>query len=478
LQPYHDITEPAVAKVLAHPLRSRILAALEGRSASPTALADELDAPIGVVAYHVRRLHKLGFLELVDRVQRRGAIEHLYAARSRPLISDDSWASLPTVVKEATINSALRQIGSYVTAAAAVGGFDDPETHLTRSPVTVDEQGWHELARRLEALTEEVRQIEADSRQRLARTDHHREQEATVVMMLFHSPPAGGPAIVTGGHRAEEPVSAATSAGYGGPNGGSGPRIEREARQGRAGAQPGESGSPFVAQTLAAHRAYWQDGLTLREVAPLLGVTAERVRQRFRAAGLPTRSPAEARRIRLRLRPLESSSRERRARAALEDAFAEHGNRSFSRTAYEMMRRRNHREWPTSETVIKALGGDGWAGALAAVGLDKAERVDAVARASRWPRIRELSARGLTASEIAAKLGPDSGASEGEISRAVRRARICELWAGGLTASQIADDLGLNTGVVNAEIARMRDDGEDLPLRRPGKRRNGGDPEH
>ena len=65
---YQDITDPSLAKALAHPLRTRILAALEDRTASPSELADELDAPLGIVSYHVRRLTALGFLKLVKRV--------------------------------------------------------------------------------------------------------------------------------------------------------------------------------------------------------------------------------------------------------------------------------------------------------------------------------------------------------------------------------------------------------------------------
>jgi DNA-binding transcriptional ArsR family regulator len=471
LQPYHDITQPAVAKVLAHPLRSRILAALEGRSNSPSGLADELDAPIGVVAYHVRRLHQLGFLQLVERLQKRGAIEHYYTARGHPRITDGAWAAVPSIVKQAAIGAALSQVSSYVNAAAVAGGFDAAETHITRSPVTVDQKGWEEIARKLEALTEEVRRIEADSERRLSMSDHQGEQEATVVMMLFHSPPSGSPARVSpDAHERDR-------AGLVHPSGDSVDAIFRgsavEAQVPTVRRIRSESSSPFMAQTLAAHRAYWHDGLTLREVAPLLGVTPERVRQRFRAAGLPTRSPAEARRLRLQLHPVENASRERRARAALESAFAENGNRSFTRTDYQTMRRRKHRDWPTAETVVKALGDGGWTRALAAVGLEKAERRDAVARAARWPAIRDLAAQGLSAHEIEEKLGPGSGVSSAEICKAVRRARICELWARRLTASQIADELELNTGVINAEISRMRDDGEQLPLRRSGKARAG-----
>lgn len=188
MKPYHDITDPSLAKALAHPLRTRILAALEGRTASPSELAGELDAPLGVVSYHVRRLVTLGFLKLVKREPRRGAVEHYYTATSRPRITNAAWGQLPTIVKHASIKAAVDQIGAYVAAGAAEGGFDAADAHITRSPVTVDSQGWHALARELDNLLERITKIEAASRKRLARADHEGEQQATVVLMLFNSP--------------------------------------------------------------------------------------------------------------------------------------------------------------------------------------------------------------------------------------------------------------------------------------------------
>jgi DNA-binding transcriptional ArsR family regulator len=192
MKPYRDITDPTVAKALAHPLRTRILGSLEGRTASPSELALELDAPLGVVSYHVRRLTVLGFVKLVRRVPRRGAVEHYYTAISRPRITDQAWASVPALVKQATIGAVLDQVGASVGAAAAVGGFDAAEAHLIRTPMRVDERAWRELAGELDGLTERVARIEAESTKRLAGADGDGgpAREATVVLMLFESPPA------------------------------------------------------------------------------------------------------------------------------------------------------------------------------------------------------------------------------------------------------------------------------------------------
>jgi DNA-binding transcriptional ArsR family regulator len=187
---YQDITNPSLAKALAHPLRTRILAALEDRTASPSQLADELGAPLGVVSYHVRRLAALRFLKLVKRVPRRGAVEHYYTAVAAPRITNSAWGATPTIVKQATVAAALEEIGTHVSAAASGGGFEQAESHISRNPVLVDQKGWKALARELDALMPRIQKIQAESQKRLAGAAGEREQSATIVLMLFNSPAA------------------------------------------------------------------------------------------------------------------------------------------------------------------------------------------------------------------------------------------------------------------------------------------------
>lgn len=67
-------------KAVAHPVRVRILAHLhEHGPASPNELAPIFFVTLGTMSYHVRRLQQLGFVELVRKTPRRGAIEHHYA---------------------------------------------------------------------------------------------------------------------------------------------------------------------------------------------------------------------------------------------------------------------------------------------------------------------------------------------------------------------------------------------------------------
>jgi DNA-binding transcriptional ArsR family regulator len=77
------IEDALAARALAHPIRVQVLKLLGERAGSPRELAQGLDAPLATVSYHVRTLCRLGFIELLETIPRRGAIEHRYRAVAR-----------------------------------------------------------------------------------------------------------------------------------------------------------------------------------------------------------------------------------------------------------------------------------------------------------------------------------------------------------------------------------------------------------
>ncbi|MDQ6776893.1 MAG: winged helix-turn-helix domain-containing protein [Actinomycetota bacterium] len=190
MKPDRNISDPQLAKALAHPLRVSILAELEERTASPSELAGKLDASLGLVSYHVRALARLGLVSLVETRPRRGALEHYYRAEERPLITSEAWAKVPSIVKQATIRATLTQIAGHVNGAAQSGGFERSSAHLSRSPVVVDKRGWDELATKFDRLLSDIERIGVASAKRLAASDHAEETRAIGVLMLFEAAPA------------------------------------------------------------------------------------------------------------------------------------------------------------------------------------------------------------------------------------------------------------------------------------------------
>jgi predicted transcriptional regulator len=170
-----------------------ILAILEERTASPSEIADELDASLGLVSYHVRMLARLGLAKLEETRPRRGALEHYYSARERPVITSDAWASVPSIVKQATVRATLSQISDQVNRAAQSGGFEHSNSHLSRSPVVLDQRGWNELAVKFDRLLQDCERIAAASAKRQAAANHAEELKAVAVLMLFEAAPQGLP---------------------------------------------------------------------------------------------------------------------------------------------------------------------------------------------------------------------------------------------------------------------------------------------
>lgn len=188
--PYTDITDPRVAKALAHPLRIKILNALEQRTASPSDIADEVGAPLTNVSYHIRHLHQLGVIKLVRRSVRGGTVKHYYRAESRPRITDEAWAEVPEIVKQALSDAILGQIAEQVNASAATGGFNRTEANASRVPLVLDGRGWDEAAAELKRTRERLAEIQRDAQQRLDAGGDGAHEHATAVLMLFETAPA------------------------------------------------------------------------------------------------------------------------------------------------------------------------------------------------------------------------------------------------------------------------------------------------
>jgi DNA-binding transcriptional ArsR family regulator len=182
------IDDPRYVKAMSHPLRVRILAMLDERTASPVELASWLGASLGTVAYHVRTLERFGLIELVGETRVRGAVEHHYRARERPRVSDEAWAKAPAIAKQAAIGSSLQLIDEYVRASAAAGGFDHASAHLSRTALRLDGQGFQELAQTLLELLERVERIEDGAAERIKHNPHADDiTDVALVAMAFEA---------------------------------------------------------------------------------------------------------------------------------------------------------------------------------------------------------------------------------------------------------------------------------------------------
>jgi DNA-binding transcriptional ArsR family regulator len=167
-QPRASTAESRIAKVLAHPLRARILQRLGERVASPTDLAAELAAPLGVVSYHVRMLLDYDCVELVRTEPRRGALQHFYRATARPNLDEHQRRTLPSDLRRELSGETIQALVSDLGQAADAGTLKDPETLVNRTLLELDDRGFTKLNRLLARTHAQALQIASESATRNA----------------------------------------------------------------------------------------------------------------------------------------------------------------------------------------------------------------------------------------------------------------------------------------------------------------------
>lgn len=157
-----------LAKALAHPLRVRILSSLHKGISSPNQLSQELGEPLGNVSYHVKTLLEYDCVELVKTEPRRGAVEHFYRATDRAFLSDADWAKIPASARKGISGSILESIGQSATDAMAEGTIESrKDSHLSDTPLLLDEQGWKDLNKVLSNAVKQASEIQKEAAKRI-----------------------------------------------------------------------------------------------------------------------------------------------------------------------------------------------------------------------------------------------------------------------------------------------------------------------
>lgn len=157
-----------LAKALAHPLRVRILSSLHKGISSPNQLAQELGEPLGNVSYHVKTLLEYDCVELVKTEPRRGAVEHFYRATDRAFLSDSDWAKIPASARKGISGSILESIGQSATDAMAEGTIEGrKDSHLSDTPLLLDQKGWKDLNKVLADAVKKAAEIQKEAAGRL-----------------------------------------------------------------------------------------------------------------------------------------------------------------------------------------------------------------------------------------------------------------------------------------------------------------------
>ena len=186
MKPITDVDDPRLVRALSHPLRVRIMGVLEQRTATPKELSQALGVGLENLAYHVRTLRDFGLIELERSEPVRGAVAHHYRARARPRITARAWEQLPDISKRAMTGAALEQVGAIVSEAAAQGCFSRPESHVSRRPVVLDEEGFKEASSIVSRALDELSAVERAAQKRIKKGAE--EVPTTAIALLFDTP--------------------------------------------------------------------------------------------------------------------------------------------------------------------------------------------------------------------------------------------------------------------------------------------------
>jgi hypothetical protein len=166
-------------RLLQHPMRHRVLLAYRLEPASSSDIARRLGERVNLVSYHTNVLVRHGWLELVRTELRRGCTARVYRATTAGFIEDDAWEQIPLQQRRGLVRGLLALAADDARRAALAGGFDGPEAHVTRWPLTLDAEGAASMSEVLRGLVDDLARIQADS---IARADDSADHVEVVLM--------------------------------------------------------------------------------------------------------------------------------------------------------------------------------------------------------------------------------------------------------------------------------------------------------
>jgi len=186
-----DLTAGALLSALEHPTRVHALMVLNERTASAAELGRELGRPADHVSYHLKRLRKLGLIELVEVTETPGgrASGRYYRALIRPWFDHESWSAVSPKRQAAITATMLALCNVDIAEAVRSGTINKPDSHISRTPVIVDRDSYRDLNDLLDSVISEILLIQKRSASRIEEGADHISTK--VHLFQFESPDPG-----------------------------------------------------------------------------------------------------------------------------------------------------------------------------------------------------------------------------------------------------------------------------------------------
>jgi len=177
-------------RLLHNPAQLAALVVLIEGPASKSDIARGLSIRLNKADYDVGELEKMDLIEAVDTEMRRGQATTIYRAVMRPVFSSEEWGELSQDDRERYALWVQQLLLRDIAVAWHAKTFQARiESHTSRSPLRVDEQGWIKLSEIQDGALKAGREAEVESveRARLA-GDESKLINARAAMFLFEMP--------------------------------------------------------------------------------------------------------------------------------------------------------------------------------------------------------------------------------------------------------------------------------------------------
>jgi DNA-binding transcriptional ArsR family regulator len=156
-----------LALIISSEITVKVLVALVERAASPKEIADALRLKVPTVSHHVKKLERMGLVELLEEREVRGAVQHIYRAIIRPIVSEEEWEKLGLDERQRYSIWIVQMILVDLARSFEASLFDARiNNHLSRTPLVVDEQGVAEISAIQTQALHEIIEVTAKSAER------------------------------------------------------------------------------------------------------------------------------------------------------------------------------------------------------------------------------------------------------------------------------------------------------------------------
>jgi DNA-binding transcriptional ArsR family regulator len=182
------LTNQQLITAMSHPTRVHATAVLNERVACASEIGKEIGRSAKHVSYHLHKLEELGVIELVREDSTAGgrAMGKYYRGLVRLWYDAESWKLVDPTHQPGVTSTILALCSADLAAAFTSGTINQPDSHISRTPMVLDRTGYRELVDYLGEVLPNILEIQLRAANRMRKDD---ETVLTKVHIIqFESP--------------------------------------------------------------------------------------------------------------------------------------------------------------------------------------------------------------------------------------------------------------------------------------------------